>query len=83
MVYAMPDGTVTFFQDRRRQYPFFAGRAALPLLRGLLEVNQRIFAISRSRIDATDDPQVSCAWTQRVGRARSLFILPFACPSGV
>lgn len=48
MVYAMPDGTCTYFQDRLRQYPFYASGAALPLLRGLASVNKRVFAIRRA-----------------------------------
>eukprot|EP00908_Phaeocystis_cordata_P023585 Transcript_6046.p1 GENE.Transcript_6046~~Transcript_6046.p1 ORF type:complete len:517 (-),score=162.86 Transcript_6046:113-1663(-) len=59
MVYAMPDGTCTYFQDRLRQYPFYASGAALPLLRGLASVNKRVFAISQARIAATRDPEAT------------------------
>ena len=53
MVYELPDGSVCYFQDRNKQYPFTAGPEALPLLRGLLETNKRVFAINRKILDAT------------------------------
>uniref|UniRef100_A0A7S4FAZ1 Uncharacterized protein n=1 Tax=Chrysotila carterae TaxID=13221 RepID=A0A7S4FAZ1_CHRCT len=49
----MNDGSVCFFQDRGRKYPFTAGAEALPLLRGLLRVNERVFAIAKERVEAT------------------------------
>ena len=59
MVYAMTDGSVRFFQDRQRKYQFAAGAEALPLLRGLLNINERIFAISTARVEETDDPRAT------------------------
>ena len=56
MVYEMADGSVRYFQDRGRKYPFNAGPAALPLLRGLLHTNQRVFALNKAIVDATDNP---------------------------
>ena len=61
MVYAMADGSLTFFQDRRRQYPFHAGREAVPLLRGLIDANRAVFALARARVDATADPRATAA----------------------
>lgn len=55
MVYQLADGSVRYFQDRGRKYPFDAGQEALPLLRGLLATNQRVFALSRERVEATGD----------------------------
>ena len=55
MVYEMADGSVRYFQDRGRKYPFSAGPEALPLLRGLLTTNNRVFAINKSIVDATGD----------------------------
>ena len=56
MVYEMVrDGSVQFYQDRGRKYPFKAGPEALPLLRGLLSTNHRVFAINRVIVEATGD----------------------------
>lgn len=56
MVYEMDhDGSVRYFQDRGRKYPFSAGANALPLLRGLLATNERVFAINKAIVDATGD----------------------------
>jgi hypothetical protein len=57
MVYELPDGSVCYFQDRNRKYPFTAGPEALPLLRGLLKANKRVFSINRKLLDATNDIQ--------------------------
>ena len=56
MVYDMGGGVCTYFQDRMRQYPFATGTAGLSLLRRLLVVNRRVFALSDARVLATDDP---------------------------
>lgn len=55
MVYEMPNGSVLYFQDRNKKYPFQAGPEALPLLRGLLETNKRVFAINQKLVDETED----------------------------
>ena len=55
MVYLRTDGSVVFFQDRTRKYPFYAGLGAVPLLRGLLAVNSAVFAQSLARVAATGD----------------------------
>mmetsp|Transcript_3770 Transcript_3770/g.8150 ORF Transcript_3770/g.8150 Transcript_3770/m.8150 type:complete len:460 (-) Transcript_3770:209-1588(-) len=57
MVYSLDDGSVRYFQDRQRKYPFAAGANALPLLQGLLSVNKRVFAISEARVQETGHPQ--------------------------
>jgi hypothetical protein len=57
MVYDMGGGVCTYFQDRMRQYPFATGAAGLSLLRRLLVVNRRVFALSDARVLATDDPR--------------------------
>jgi hypothetical protein len=57
MVYELPDGSVCYFQDRNRKYPFTAGPEALPLLRALLKTNKRVFNINRKLLDATNDIQ--------------------------
>ena len=59
MVYEMADGSVRYFQDRGRKYPFSAGPEALPLLRGLLATNNRVFAINKSIVDATGDAKAT------------------------
>ncbi|KOO24615.1 hypothetical protein Ctob_000662 [Chrysochromulina tobinii] len=55
MVYELADGSVRYFQDEGRKYPFTAGPEALPLLRGLLATNVRVNQLSRERIEATGD----------------------------
>jgi len=55
MVYELSDGSVRYFQDKGRKYPFSAGADSLPLLRGLLTVNGRVNALSQRRVDETGD----------------------------
>eukprot|EP00900_Chrysochromulina_parva_P024422 jgi/Chrpa1/6613/Chrysochromulina_OHIO_Genome00003637-RA len=59
MVYELADGSVRYFQDEGRKYPFTAGPEALPLLRGLLATNVRVNQLSRERIEATGDVEAT------------------------
>ena len=40
-----------------RQYPFTTGAVGLELLRRLIGVNRRVFALAKERVDATADPR--------------------------
>ena len=53
MVYQLADGSVRYFQDKGRKYPFSAGPESIPLLRGLLAVNVRVNQLSQERVDET------------------------------
>ena len=61
MVYEMGDRSIKYFMDRGRKYPFTAGPEALPLLRGLITVNERINGIVNAIVAATDDPAATLA----------------------
>ena len=59
MVYVLGDGTLRYFQDRGRKYPFSAGPEALPLLRGLLATNERVNRLSQERVEATGNAEAT------------------------
>ena len=40
-----------------RQYPFKTGAVGLELLRRLITVNRRVFALAKERVEATEDPR--------------------------
>ena len=40
-----------------RQYPFTTGAVGLELLRRLIAVNRRVFALAKQRVEATADPR--------------------------
>ena len=56
MVYEMGDGSIKYFMDNGRKYPFTAGASACSLLKGLLVTNTRVNAINADIVQATANP---------------------------
>ena len=57
------DGSVVYFQDRRRQYPFTGDAGTLSLLRGLLRVNSLLLPLADQRVQACPPPVTTLSIT--------------------